>query len=342
LIIIIKHYQPASLNAGWHEMGIAKYARPRYNKTRCFIMKSRLFLGVFFSLLGALFYSSQTAIIKLEAGILPPLPVVIFIQSVVALMLILPFIVTKSGVSVFKSKQIGLQILRALFSLAISYSLFYAVQFMPLVNAMLLANTAPFIVPFLGLIFLSQKINHALWIPMFIGFIGVGVVLHPDATTFNLASGLAILAAIAMGVTGLAVRQLSKTDSIETIVFYFFLFSSIASGLFAIPFWKSFDFHMLLILISIGILYFLVQYMMTLALQFVTAQLVMILFYSNIIYAAVISIFVWGVIPSMLTFIGMFLIIVGGILCIHVTHRTQQKQFVAAQNNNEVDYAKSA
>lgn len=297
-------------------------------------MKNKLFLGVLFALIGALFYSIQTAVIKDTATILPPLPVIIFVQSVISFILVLPVMFKnglKKGVSIFKTERIPLHILRTVFSLMISFSLFYAVQFMPLTNAMLLANTVPFVVPFLAFFFLSQKINHRLWIPMIIGFVGVALVLHPDANSFNIKSLLALFAAVMMGATVLSVRELSKTESTITTMVYFFLFSTIISFVIAIPFWATINAHALGIMVIIGALYFFTQYAFTIAIRFAPPQLVSSLMYVNIVYAALISILVWGVYPSLLTFSGMVLIIMGGILCIHVTHRADRLAFIKSE-----------
>jgi len=309
-------------------------------------MKNNIFLGVILSLLGALFYSLQTSIVKGQAMVLPPLPVVIFMQSMVALVLMLPLIL-KGGVAKARQKlatnKLGLHILRAVFSLGISFLLFYSVQYIPLVNGMLLANTAPLIVPFIGYFIWSQKINHNLWVPILVGFAGVMIVLHPDARIFNPASFLAIGAAVCLSLSMLVVRQLSATDSSEAITFYFFLFSTLISGAIAIRFWVPLTAHMLDVMTIIGVLYFLTQYTMAYALRFSNAQLVGALFYANIIYAAIISQVVWHILPTMLTFAGMLLVIVGGILCIRVEQQNKQRsaQLIAVESNDDSKRAKS-
>lgn len=288
-------------------------------------MKHNLMLGVVLSLLGAFLYSSQTALVKAQAIYLPPLPVVIFIQSVISLALILP-VIFKNGATgakkILATQKIELHLLRTIFSLSINYLLFYAVIFIPLVNGMLLANTAPLIIPFLAYIFMSQKINHRLWTPILIGYLGVAIVLQPDLSIFNPASLLAFGAAIAMAATMLTIRKLSATEATETITFYFFLFSAIISGIIAIKFWTPLTHKMLLIMTTIGTLYFATQYTMTAALRYANPQLIGSLFYSNIIYAAAFSQFVWSILPSNSTLLGMVLITIGGVLCIHAEHTT--------------------
>lgn len=291
-------------------------------------MKHNLFLGVLFALSGAFLYSTQTALIKAQASILPPIPVVIFIQSVISLTLILPLMFKKGLIEVpqrFKTQQLKLQFLRTIFSLALSYALFYAVQYIPLVNAMLLANTAPLIVPFLAYLFLAKKINHRLWVPILIGFTGVALVLRPGSVILDPASLLALGAAVLMAATVISVRKLSKTDSTETTGFYFFLFSTIISGVIATQFWVPITSEMFLMMLLIGVIYFLTQYASMNALRFASAQLVSTLFYSNIIYAAIISFVVWNTVPSLFTLCGMLLIVFGGILCIRESHQLQKR-----------------
>ena len=305
-------------------------------------MKNNLPIGVALTLLSAFLYSSRTGIVKADFSHLPPLPVVIFIQSMVALFLILPIIFKngpKAATATLSTKKIKLHFLRTVFSLAISFLLYYAVTFIPLVNAMLLANTSPLIMPLLAYLFLRQKINHRLWIPMLIGYFGVAIVMQPDVRIFNPASLLALGAAVAWASAMLAIRRLSATESTETSTFYFFLFSSILSGVISIKFWTPVTVHMMLIMCAIGIMYFLTIYVATEALKYAEAHLVGALFYSNILFAAAISQFVWNILPSVSTLFGMVLIIIGGILCIYTEHSTSLR--IINLRQDELSYAKT-
>lgn len=280
-------------------------------------MKQNLIIGIILTLISALCYSSQAALIK--AATLPPLPMVIFIQSLVSLFLMVPLLFKNGApgaMRILKTKQPKLQFIRAMLSLSLSFCFFYAMHSISLVNATLLANTVPLLMPFLLYFLMNQKINHALWMPLLIGFLGVILVLHPNGHIFNPASLLALTAALFMALSILAVRQLSATDSSDTNVFYFFLFSMLVSGIIAYDFWLPLTAKMWFFSILIGILYFFTQYFIIKALRLVNPQLISALLYSNIIYATVISELVWKEWPSPLTFFGMILIVIGGILCI--------------------------
>lgn len=280
-------------------------------------------LGVALSLLAAFVYSLQTALIKAFAGILPPLPVVIFIQSVVCFLCFMPLLFQKGfaySKKIITTPHLKLHVLRTIFSLSISYLLFYAVTFIPLVNGMLLANTAPLFVPFLAFFFMRQSINHRLWVPILIGYTGVILVLHPTHGFFNVGSLLALGAGLVLSSSLLTVRHLTTREKVETTAFYFFLLSALFSGIISIPFWTTINLHMLFIMATVGIFYFLTQYLTTFALKYVNPQLVSALFYSNIIYAALISYFFWHAALNFMTILGIIFIITGGSFCILVEH----------------------
>jgi drug/metabolite transporter (DMT)-like permease len=296
--------------------------------------KHNLPLGITFSLLCAFFYSSQTAIVKQTVAILPPIPVVIFLQTVISFILFLPFLF-KNGwhqaTKTMHSRKLNFQFYRSICSLTLMYSLFYSVKFIPLVNAMLLINTAPLMIPFVGYLFFSQRIDHRVWLPIFIGFIGVIIVLNPNTKIIHWASLLALGGGVCMAIGLQLIRRASMVDSADTTTFYFLLFATLLSAGVTIYFWVPLTSVMWKPLLVIGILYFLVQYTTSYALKFANSQLVATLFYSNIIFAAILSNVLWQTIPSLGTDMGIILIVTGGILCIRVEKRNLQQALAVNQ-----------
>lgn len=259
------------------------------------------------------------------AGVLPPLPIVVFLQSAISFILFLPLFFKNGGreiVKILYSRKLKFQFFRTVSTLYLSYSLFYAVHFIPLVNAMLLVNTAPLMMPFVAYLIFSQRIDHSLWIPMIIGFVGVVIVLNPDPKIFHWASLLALGGGLCMALGMILIRKASVVDSVQTTMFYFLLFSTVISGVIAIPFWQPLATAAYLPLFTIGLLYFFVQCAASYALKFANPQLVSTLFYSNIIFAAIISALLWHTAPSLITLLGVVLIVSGGILCIHAEYRS--------------------
>lgn len=287
-------------------------------------MKNDLFRGVTLSLLGTLLYASMNAVFKAEATALPPLPVVIFIQSLVSFILMTSMVLADGGIAAARKNlattRLWLHVLRALTSLTIMFSLYYSIQYIPLVNALLLSNSAPLIVPFIGYAFFSEKINHRLWAPVLIGYAGVAIVLNPDSHFFEPAALYAVISAVALAFTIQIVRKLTATDSTSVIMFYFMLFTTLFSGLISIPFWQPLSLVQCGVLLLIGILYFTSQFLGNASMRYGNPQLISGLMYANVLYGAIISVFVWGMVPTVMTWIGIVLVMIGGIACIWVEH----------------------
>lgn len=293
-------------------------------------MRHNLLLGVIYTLISTVFYSILTALNKAYAVSLP-LPMMVFMQSAISLILFFPIVMKKGANKIMMTRRLPLHLTRAVISLSISYFLFAAVKFIPLTSAMLLAMTTPLIIPFVAYFVMGQKINHRLWLPILIGFAGIALVLHPDGSIFNPASLLALGAALSISCTMLAVRKLSATDSTETIMFYFFLFSTIISGGIAMWFWVPLTWSLWFVLLVTGSMFFASQYIMTIALKFANAQLISSLLYMNVLNSAVISALFWHVLPTQFMLLGMILTIMGGILCIRAEHR-HNKQMLVLKN----------
>lgn len=285
-------------------------------------MRFQIGLGVILTLAAGLFYSLQTTIIKYDSTMIPPLPVLVFFQSLVSLALIFPVLIkNKISKEKFISKNISMQLIRTIFSLGISYLLFYAVTKVPLINAVLLANTAPLFVPLLGYLLFSHKLNHQAWFPLTLGFAGVVLVLHPHgAYMLNPILLFALGAGVCWAFSMLLVGQLVKVDSSDTTALYFFALSTIISFIISIKYWSSMNLKQIEVMTLIGLLYFLTQYTAIVALKYIRAQLVSVLFYANIIYTSILQIWLWNIIPSFITILGMVFIIIGGMLSIWVEY----------------------
>lgn len=280
-------------------------------------MKSSI-IGISLVIISALVYAVQTAIIKgLGGGV--SIPMIVFVQSIVCLALIMPVMFAqgrRQAIRLMKTQNIKIQILRTLFSLGISYFLFSAVKFIPLIDAVLLTNTAPLMIPFLGWLFMSQKINHRLWLPLLIGFAGIAFVLKPDGQVFQASALLAIGAAVCMAASIMSLRQAAKTDASLTNVFYYFLFSVPISAVVAAIFWSAINLHQLWILSGIGVLFFIVQVTLTYSAKWVSAQTVGSLYLLNIVFAALISWIAWDFTLTFSMISGIILTIAGAALTI--------------------------
>lgn len=293
-------------------------------------MKQSLSLGVIFTLLSTLSYSILAALVKQFNGELP-LAQVVFIQSAISLFmtsLIMVFKGVDYAKMTLRTSHPGIHFIRSLFSLGISYFLFFAITKIPLIDAILLANTSPFMVPFLAWGLYQQKINHRLWLPIAIGFLGVFLTLKPEHSVFDIFSLLPLASALCISVAMLLIKQTSSKDSNMTICFYFFLFSTVVSASIAIPIWISLLPFQWGIMLVVGLLFFVCQFSLSLALRYTRPEIVSSLYYSNVLYSGVISLFWFHTEISFLLYVGMTLIVSCGILCIYIENKSLKSKVI--------------
>src|SRR5436190_1370311 len=97
-------------------------------------MKNNIWLGSIFALISALFYSIQTSFVKYTMMNIS-LPILVFIQSLISLILILWFMYLMnrgdSFYKIFKSDIKTKHLARTIFSLGISYFLFASLKSIP-------------------------------------------------------------------------------------------------------------------------------------------------------------------------------------------------------------------
>ena len=93
-----------------------------------------------------------------------------------------------------------------------------------------------------------KKINHRLWIPLLMGFIGVALVLRPYGEVFQMAALLGSGSGTFMASFDHADVRLP--DGALTSAFYYFLFSVPTSAMIATPFWHSISLDQLLVLLG--------------------------------------------------------------------------------------------
>ncbi len=242
---------------------------------------------------------------------------IVFFQNFVSLLLFLPWVL-RHGAGPLKTSRIGLHILRACAGLLSQVLMFAAVKKMPLMNAVLLTNSAPLFIPLITWAWLKEKIGGIVWASLLVGFIGVVMILKPSpALIANPAALIATSAAVFSAFALVTVNRLSTTETTQRILFYYFLISSIVTAPFA--FIDGHIFHPMaakewMYLVGIGIFMAASQLLIILAYRHASAGRIAPFNYSVVVFSGLIGWLLWKDAPDMLSLFGVVLVTVGGIL----------------------------
>jgi drug/metabolite transporter (DMT)-like permease len=256
-----------------------------------------------------------------------PTEVIVFFQNLICLIAVAPFAL-RHGWGEIKTIRIGLHVVRAVTGTAAWLGLFFAITLMPLTNAVLMTYSAPIWIPLIAWILHGRKVGTAVWTGVFLGFLGIVLVLHPSNAAWSWGAPLALGAAILLALALLSVRWLSKTEPNLRILFYYFLLSTALILPFALLAWKTPQPWAWLYLAGIGLCLLTSQALIIIAYRFASAVTLAPIIYSVIVFTALINWAVWARVPSLMEYAGMALVILGGLIAMK---KSQQS------TDNEID-----
>jgi drug/metabolite transporter (DMT)-like permease len=271
---------------------------------------SRLWLGILISLIAYLFFISASSLVWSFKGSFPVVQI-LFVQNVVSFLCMLPLLL--KNFPGLKTKELPSHLIRDLAGVLSYYLYFVAIRFLNLVDATVLNYTAPFFVPLFWRLWMKEGVGRNVWFSIIIGFIGVAIVLNPTKEIFKLGFVLGIFAGILSAVAFCSIRVLHlKKEPTRRILIYYFALGICLSSPFAMIYWVDPGFEQWLKMIGIGLATVSGQMLLTVAYRYGTASYLSPLGYSTVIYAGLISYFLFNQALTLRTVVGGLLIILGG------------------------------
>jgi drug/metabolite transporter (DMT)-like permease len=269
-------------------------------------------LGAFLIVLAFACVAVMSALAK-AAGSVPAAVLALF-QSAISLALLSPWAL-RGGIRSLATGRLALHLLRAGAGLLSQVLMFVAVKKMPLINAVLLANSAPLFIPLVSRVWLKKAIRGPVLAGLGIGFVGVVLVMRPSLALFtNPVALIALAAAVCSALALVLVNQLSETEAAPRVLFYYFLVSTLASLPFAMGAWVAPTGIEWGLLGGIGLMMAASQVLILQAYRHATASRIAAFNYTVVIFSGLIGWAVWKDAPGWLSLVGVLLVTAGGIL----------------------------
>jgi drug/metabolite transporter (DMT)-like permease len=209
--------------------------------------------GAILMSLGAVLFAIEALFIRWMSDRGIPTTTQLFARSVGQLVWVLPLIVA-GGLAVFRTRRVGLHLLRG-FSSALTWGLYFlSFVFLDLATATVLSFTNVMFTTMLAGPVLGERVDRARWAGTLLGLAGVAVMLRPGTAVPMLGALVALGAALAWCGITLTSRMLSRTESTETVLAWVGLVTSLCVLPFAIMGWRPIGLWDALILILFGLL----------------------------------------------------------------------------------------
>ena len=308
-------------------------------------MKNNNPKGILYILVGMAIFSIQDALIKFVFND-SALYELYFGRTLTAIILLTSYLIFSKQKIILKTHYPFLTVFRVM-CFFFGFSLFYvSITFMTLAMANALFFSSPFFISILAMVFLKEQIGIRRWAAIFVGFIGVYIVLNPDFENFNIMSlapvGCALCYAISMTITKIT----SEKDNVYTqmlhlyigaiiisILFFIFTgkgqFNTFTDPTFQFIFREWFTNPMFAwpIIIAMGITATFSFFFVFSAYSIASPSAVSLFEYSLIIWSIITGYLLFNDIPNIRTFIGVLLIISAGIY-IYVREKVKDKYIV--------------
>jgi drug/metabolite transporter (DMT)-like permease len=269
--------------------------------------------GAVCMLLAVLCFTLLDAIAKrLLAGDVHPLQVVWgrYAFSVLPLLAI-PF---RSGWRRLATRRPGLQLARGLALIGATAAMFAGLRTLPLADAYALSYVSPILVAVISRYAFAERLNGWQLTALAMGLAGVAVVIRPAFTQAGGAIVFPLLMAISYATYQVLTRVARHADDATVCVFYA---SLVGAGLMtiAMPFvWRPMPPAHWMWFALMGCCGLVGHWLLAVAAHRAPPSLLAPLSYTQLVYAALIDLFMFGAIPDQWTLVGSAIILAGGVL----------------------------
>lgn len=240
---------------------------------------------------------------------------VVFFRNLVGVLFFLPLILLK-GAAPLKTTRVKAHLWRTGYGLAAMYCFFYALAHLPLADAMLFTYSAPLFTPLIAWWWLKEPLSKRILLTTGIGLLGVLLVAKPSSALLSGNTLIGMAASVLAAFAFVSIREMSDTEPAYRIVFYFSLFSALASAIPLTWAWQPLSNHELSLLLAIGLLATISQIIMSKAYGMAPPGLIGPFAYLAIVFAGVIAWLRWGETPDLTSLIGAALIFASSLLSI--------------------------
>ena len=271
-------------------------------------MLSKNQLGFLYMFLSVCAFSIMDLIVKWSEHY--PLGQVLFFRGFFGLLFYFCIIPRERFKDFYYTKRAGLHFLRCIFGLIALLAIFIALRNLPLATVVSISFAAPIFTTIFSIFFLSEKVGLFRWLAVLVGFIGIIIITEPGFSSLNIYYVYPIIFCLGLSYVAIAIRQLSTTEPVWLISFYFSLAITLLSFLTIPQGWVMPDLKDFLTLSMVGIFGGVANLWLSQSYKYSEVSLVTPLKYLALVFAILFGYFIWNEIPTFKTLFGAALVII--------------------------------
>ena len=286
-------------------------------------MKNEIKLGIILMILATLCFGIMDGVSRYLAEEYNVFIINMY-RSWVLVLFVLIYSIKKGGIKQISfSKKPLIQIIRGILLISCVCIGVYSFTVLGLVAAHTIIAIYPLLVLPLSYYFLNEKIGWRRWCAVFIGFLGILIILNPISMNFNFNMVWPLLLAFLLAIYSILTRNISAYDNSETSFFWVavvggIVMSVIGPFFFELLILRDIPWFLLLCFLST-----LGHFLFIKALETAQASILQPFIYLQLLFASIIGIWFFNDLLTLNLFLGGILIIGSGIFAFIRTHRVE-------------------
>ena len=233
----------------------------------------------------------------------------------------------------YRTKRAGLHFLRCISGLIALVSIFIALRELPLATVVSISFAAPIFTTIFSIFLLSEKVGIYRWLAVLVGFVGILIITEPGISELNIYYIFPIIFCLGLSYVAITIRQLSSTEPVWLISFYFSLSITLLSFLTIPQGWVMPSLKDFILLSFVGIFGGVANLWLSQSYKYAEVSLVTPLKYLALVFAIIFGYFIWNEIPTIKTLIGALLVIISTLIIFR--REIYKKKIISTKPINE-------
>ncbi|WP_246027285.1 DMT family transporter [Novosphingobium umbonatum] len=279
---------------------------------------NRPFLALGLRLLAAFALATLYMLVKYVNAQGVALPEIMFWRQAVSLPLLLGWVFATGQTAQLRSQRRKAHAMRSVMGTIGMVTLFGAQILLPLAVATVLGFTTPLFAVILTALVLKDRVGLWRWAAVVLGFAGVLVIAQPGSAGAMhlppLGAAAGLLTGLLVAIISLQIRDLTRTETPLSVVFYFALFSTMILAPLLPFFATAHSAQVWGIILVLGVIGTAAQMLLTAALRYGAAASVLVMDYTTLVWTTLYGWLVFDQLPPSHTWLGAPLIVAAGLV----------------------------
>lgn len=270
-------------------------------------------------------FAGMDAVLKVLAGRYPPMQV-----SALRGASSLPFVLLTVAVlgqwRDLRPVAIRLHLVRGVLGVIMIGGFVYALGSLSLADAYSIFFIAPLMVTAFAVPLLGEHVDWRRWLAILAGLGGVLAMLRPSASSLGmLGAAGALLSALAYALSAISVRFLTRTDTTQSMVWWFLVLLTAFCGALAVPGWVAIRNEDWPWIVALGAVGSIGQHFITEAFRHAPASVIAPFEYTALLWGVGIDWAFWGVLPGARVYFGGGVVVAAGLYLIWQERRLHRE-----------------